>query len=72
MCGSPDCEFAFTTSVERSDGLLKIWDNGVFSLQRKYNREHVVILEEEWGEGKHLVIIVSVYAPCKAKRKQIL
>lgn len=70
--GSFDCDFTFSTSIGRSGGLLTIWDNSVLSIQRKYTKENYLILEGEWGEGKHPVIIVNVYAPCDARRKQSL
>jgi len=64
MWGSTDCDFAFKPSEGRSGGLLIMWDNRIFSAQRKIINDHVLWVEGEWGEEKKFVNIVNVYAPC--------
>ena len=41
-----------------------MWDNRIFSAQRKIINDHVLWVEGEWGEEKKFVNIVNVYAPC--------
>lgn len=53
----------------RSGGILTIWDNKVFSVQRTHNLTYATWVEGDWGEDRIQIIIINIYAPCDGRRK---
>ncbi|XP_058758687.1 uncharacterized protein LOC131631944 [Vicia villosa] len=70
--GSNDFDFAFKPSNGRSGGILAIWDKNFLSIRITHVLEYALWLEGEWGMGRNVVSLVTVYAPCDRRSKSAL
>ncbi|KAA3471319.1 reverse transcriptase [Gossypium australe] len=65
-----DCfDFKFVVAIERSRGLLTIWDKGWFSVNVVFCGKRFIVVEGKWvHEGKEAVLINLVDLPLLGKK----
>ncbi|GKV14958.1 hypothetical protein SLEP1_g25756 [Rubroshorea leprosula] len=72
LWGSDNFDFVAKPSCGKSGGLLCVWDNSIFSMDRTIEGENYLGLFGFWGLDRTPVFFVNVYAPCDVTRKRQL
>ena len=67
-----DCNVASecAPSINAAGGLLCIWNNDSFSVDRKVVGAGFILLEGMWIKDNKRISIINVYAPCDIHRKR--
>ncbi|KAL5153812.1 hypothetical protein HKD37_19G053302 [Glycine soja] len=59
-------------SVQPAGGLLSLWNNSAFHVERRIKGHSFLFLDGRWVSEDHRLFIVNVYAPCDLVGKRIL
>ena len=58
-------------SVQPAGGLLSLWNNSAFHVERRIKGHSFLFLDGRWVSEDHRLFIVNVYAPCDLAGKRI-
>ncbi|KAL5154650.1 LINE-1 retrotransposable element ORF2 protein [Glycine soja] len=72
LWGDDNVSWEFVPSISAAGGLLCIWDNDSFVVDRRVVDRGYILLEGTWMKENKRVCITNVYAPCdlQGKREQ--
>lgn len=72
MWGDGNVIWEFVPSSNAAGGLLSIWNNESFDVDRRVAGKGFILLEGTWTKENKKVCIINVYAPCdlQGKREQ--
>ena len=59
-------------SVQAAGGLLWLWNNSVYEVERKEKGRNFLMLEGRWVNNNQRMFLVNVYAPCDLAGKRVL
>ena len=59
-------------SVQAAGGLLCLWNNSVYEVERREKGRNFLMLEGRWLNNNQRMFLVNVYAPCDLARKRVL
>ena len=67
-----DCDVSseFAPATSSAGGLLCIWNNDSYIVDRKVVGNGFILLEGKWIKDNKRVSIINVYAPCELQRKR--
>ena len=57
-------------SVQPAGGLLSLWNNSAFHVERRIKGHSFLFLDGRWVSEDHRLFIVNVYAPCDLAGKE--
>ena len=72
MWGDSSVSWDFVPSIQASGGLLCMWSNSDFQVERRVKGRHFLMLVGKWVKENQWLHIVNVYAPCDQAGKRIL
>ncbi|GKA23566.1 RNA-directed DNA polymerase, eukaryota [Tanacetum coccineum] len=72
LWGNYQFDFASSSAIGRSGGLLSIWDSSIFIKANIFSMENLLIVEGEWVFKKMKCFMVNVYAPQEERKKKDL
>ncbi|GJX89985.1 RNA-directed DNA polymerase, eukaryota, reverse transcriptase zinc-binding domain protein [Tanacetum coccineum] len=72
LWGNYQFDFASSSAVGRSVGLLSIWDPSIFIKANIFSMENLLIVEGEWVFKKIKCFMVNVYAPQEERKNKDL
>ncbi|KAL5169552.1 putative plastid-lipid-associated protein 11, chloroplastic [Glycine soja] len=72
MWGDSSVSWDFVPSTQASGGLLCMWSNSDFQVERRVKGRHFLMLVGKWVKENQWLHIVNVYAPCDQAGKRIL
>ncbi|KAH1261405.1 putative ribonuclease H protein [Glycine max] len=72
LWGDDNVSWEFVPSISAAGGLLCLWDNDSFVVDRRIVGRGYILLEGTWTKENKKVCITNVYAPCdlQGKRQQ--
>ena len=70
--GDSSVSWDFVPSVQASGGLLCMWNNSHFQVERRIKGGSFIMLEGKWVEEDQWIRIVNIYAPCDLAGKRTL
>ena len=72
MWGDSTVSWESVPSVQAAGGLLCLWNNSVFHVERSIKGNRFLCLEGKWKSEDQRLFIVNVYAPCDLAGKRNL
>ena len=72
MWGDSSVSWDFVPSIQASGGLLCLWNNSAFQVERRVKGRNFLMLEGKWAKDNQWLHIVNVYAPCDLAGKRTL
>ena len=72
MWGDSTVSWDSVPSVQAAGGLLCLWNNSVFHVDRSIKGDRFLCLDGRWVCEDHRLFIVNVYAPCDLAGKRNL
>ena len=72
LWGHAEVNWEFLPAISSAGGILCLWGENSFRLQRKISGPGFILLTGEWVQEAQLVTIVTIYSPCDINRKRIL
>ena len=72
MWGDSTVSWDSVPSVQAAGGLLCLWNNSVFQVERRIKGHSFLFLDGIWVAENQRLHIVNVYAPCDLPGKRIL
>ena len=70
LWGDSNASWECFPSSNTAGGLLCIWNNGSFLVDRRVLGRGFIMLEGTWLKEDKRVFIINVYAPCELQRKK--
>ena len=70
--GDPSASWDNVPSVQAAGGLLCLWNNSVFEVERRVKGRYFLMLEGRWLKNNQRLFLVNVYAPCDLAGKRAL
>ena len=64
MCGDSTVSWDSVPSVQAAGGLLYMWNNSAFHVERRVKGRNFLMLDGRWVIENKRLYIVNVYAPC--------
>lgn len=72
LWGNTDVKWEMQPAVSRAGGLICLWNESSFRLDRKVCGQGFIYLEGIWVPDAHRMAIVNIYAPCDMIQKRNL
>ena len=72
MWGDSYVSWDFVPSIQASGGLLCMWNNSHFQVERRVKGRSFIMQEGKWVKENQWIRIVNVYAPCDLAGKRTL
>ena len=72
LWGDPDVQWADQPATHTAGGILCLWSEKVFRMERKIIGPGYVMMSGKWIQEDQSVNIVSVYSPCDIQGKRVL
>lgn len=72
LWGNSEVSWEMQPACNTGGGLLCLWSEKTFTLERKVNGSGFILLEGVWVQDAQKVIIVSIYSPCDIYQKRVL
>jgi len=72
LWGDTDLNWETQPASNIAGGLLCIWNDKVFKVERRVNGRGLILLEGVWHQDMQKMFIVNVYAPCDIDGKRAL
>ena len=72
LWGDTDLSWEIYPAVNSAGGLLCIWNDGMFKVERRITGRGFILLEGMWIQEMQKLFIVNIYAPCEAAAKREL
>lgn len=72
LWGNYQFDFASSSAIGRSGGLLSVWDPSVFIKASILSMENLLIVEGEWAFKKMKCFMINFYAPQEERKKNDL
>ena len=68
----PDVSWEMQPASNTTGGLLCLWSEKVFKMERKVSGRGFILLQGVWKQGAQKVHIVNIYSPCDIHNKRVL
>ena len=72
LWGDPDVVWEMQPANNTAGGILCLWSEKIFRLERKVVGNGFILLTGQWVKEAQQVHIVSIYSPCDSQNKRIL
>ena len=72
LWGDSTASWDSVPSVHTSGGLLCMWNNSVFEVDRRVKGRNFLMLDGRWAKDNQRLYIVNVYAPCDLAGKRVM
>ena len=72
LWGDSDLSWESQPAINTAGGLLCIWNEKVYKVDRRVTGRGFILLEGLWTQDLQKISIVNVYAPCEADGKRAL
>ena len=72
MWGDSSVSWDFVPSIQSSGGLVCLWNNSDFQVERRVKGRNFLMLEGNWMKDNQRIRVVNVYAPCDLPGKRAL
>ena len=70
--GDSYASWDYVPSVQAAGGLLCLWNNSVYEVERRVKGRCFLMLEGRWTTSNQRMFLVNVYAPCDLAGKRAL
>lgn len=70
LWGNTDLSWESQPTINTAGGLLCIWNDQVYKVERRVTGRGFIFLEGVWTQAMQKLYIVNVYAPCDASSKR--
>ncbi|KAL5157811.1 C2 and GRAM domain-containing protein [Glycine soja] len=72
LWGDMDVVWEFQPAVNTAGGLLCIWNEQTFKVERRVKGTGYILLEGVWTQKNQRLFIVNIYSPCDSQNKREL
>ncbi|KHN28551.1 hypothetical protein glysoja_021372, partial [Glycine soja] len=72
MWGDSTVSWDSVPSVQAAGGLLCMWNNSAFEVDRRVKGRNFLMLDGRWVKDNQRLFIVNVYAPCDLAGKRVM
>ena len=72
LWGDTEVKWELQSAINRAGGLLCLWNESSFRLDRKTSGQGFIYLEGIWVPDGQKVSIINIYAPCNMTQKRNL
>ena len=72
LWGDPEVSWEIQPVINTAGGLLCLWNEQAFKVERRVNGRCFSLLEGMWIQENKRVFIVNIYAPCDIQSKRAL
>ena len=72
LWGHVDVSWELLLAINSAGGILCLWNDNSFRLQRKISGSGFILMIGEWVQEAQLVTLVTIYFPCDIHNKGIL
>ena len=71
LWGDSDIGWEFQPAINTAGGLLCVWSQQAFKLERKEVGSGFILLEGVWLKENQKTSVVNIYSPCDSQQKRI-
>jgi len=72
LWGDPDIRWESQPSVNSAGGILCIWNEKSFKVERRTSGAGFIMLTGKWRQETQLVHVINIYSPCNLQEKRSL